>query len=76
MPQMMTIGEIREQYVSQWVYVEDEEKNEYREVVRGRVVCHDKDEFSFFLQLKKLSFKPGEILHTDDPLLYEDVEPL
>ena len=55
---MMTLQEIEEQYVAEWVLIGDPEFDESEEVVRGRVIFHSKDRDEVYrkdLELRPIS---------------------
>jgi len=43
MAEVLTLEEIKTRYPSEWVLVEDPELDEHHQVVRGKVLFHDRD---------------------------------
>jgi hypothetical protein len=56
MNDVLTIAEIRSQFESEWVLVEDPQTNESLEVQSGKVLLHSKDRDEF--DRKALAFRP------------------
>lgn len=66
MNQQMTIAQIRSQFESEWVLVEDPETNDALDVLSGRVIhhSHDRDE----VYRKAVSLRPTRcaVVYTGD----------
>ena len=39
----LSVVEIRDKFVGEWVLIEDPQTNDAHEILRGRVICHSKD---------------------------------
>ncbi len=64
MDTVMTIAEIKAQYCSEWVLVEDPQTDEALDVQAGKVVAHSKDRDEVYRQAAKSPPKRFAILYT------------
>ena len=64
MNEMMTVGEIREQFQAEWVLVENPEASQSLEVQRGRVLWHSKDRDEVYRKACELQPKRSAFLFT------------
>ena len=62
----MTIEEIRSQFDSEWVLVEDPQTNEALEVVGGKVLHHSKDRDEVYRKAVSLRPKRSAVVYTGE----------
>ncbi|MBI3969886.1 MAG: hypothetical protein HY332_01235 [Chloroflexi bacterium] len=66
MDEFMTIEEIREQFVSEWILVENPELAENLEVKGGKVVWHSPDRDAVYRKLRELGPSDWAVLYTGE----------
>ena len=66
MNQKMTIEEIRSQFDSEWILIEDPETNEALEVLRGNVVHHSRDRDEVYRKAVSLRPKRCAVVYTGE----------
>ncbi len=64
MRQILTVAEIEEQFVSEWVLVENPQTDEVLEVVQGTVICHSKNRDEVYRKTVELRPKRFAMLYT------------
>jgi hypothetical protein len=64
MNHILTVAQIEEQFVSEWVLVEDPETNDALEVQSGRVRWHSKDRDEVYRKAVELRPKRFAMLYT------------
>lgn len=64
MDEALTIAEIEEKFLSEWVLVEDPQTSPGLEVLGGRVRCHSKDRDEVYRKAVELRPKRFAILNT------------
>ena len=62
----MTIEEIRSQFDSEWVLIEDPETNERLEVLSGKVIHHSKDRDEVYRKAVSLRPKRSALVYTGE----------
>jgi hypothetical protein len=61
--EVLTIGEIRERFASEWVLLEDPETSESLEVTRGKVLWHSKDRDEVYRKARELRPRHSAIIY-------------
>ena len=64
--QQMTVEEIREQFDSEWILVEEPQTNDALEVLGGKVICHSKDRDEVYREMVARKPKRSAILYTGE----------
>jgi len=64
MNEVMSLVEIRDQFKSEWVLLEDPETTESLEVKGGKVLWHSKDRDEVYRKARELRPKHSAILYT------------
>lgn len=64
MSEVLTIAEIKAQFESEWVLIEDPQTNEFLEVQSGKVCYHSKDRDEVYREAVKLRPKRFAMLYT------------
>jgi hypothetical protein len=64
MGEVISFSEIREQYQSEWVLLEDPETTESLHVMAGKVLWHSKDRDEVYRKAKELRPKHSAIVYT------------
>jgi len=62
----MTMEEIRSQFDSEWILIEDPETNETLEVLKGKVLHHSKDRDEVYRKAVSARLKRSAILYTGE----------
>ncbi len=66
MNRQMTIEEIRSQFDSEWVLIEDPETDEGLKVLRGKVLYHSKDRDDVYRKAVARRAKRSAIIYTGE----------
>ena len=66
MSQQMTIEEIRSQFDSEWILIEDPETNEALEVLSGKVIHHSRDRDEVYRKAVSLRPKRSALIYTGE----------
>lgn len=64
MSKIMTLSEIEDQFISEWILVEDPTTNDSLEVLKGKVTFHSKDRDEVYRKAIELRPKDFAILYT------------
>jgi hypothetical protein len=64
MSDMLTMTEIENQFIAEWVLIEDPQTNDALEVESGRVICHSKDRDEVYREAVRLRPKRFAMLFT------------
>ena len=64
---IMTSGEIRSRFKSEWVLLEDPETDEFLEIKGGKVLWHSKDRDEVYSKALELRPKHSAFLYTGKP---------
>lgn len=66
MSQQMTIEEIRSQFDSEWILLEDPETDEALEVLSGKVIHHSRDRDEVYRKAVSLRPKRSALVYTGE----------
>lgn len=64
MNEVFSLAEIRDQFESEWVLLEDPEATENLEVIGGRVLWHSRDRDEVYRKARTLHPKHSAIIYT------------
>jgi len=64
MEQLLTVEQITQQYVGEWVLLADPEINQSGQIVSGRVVAHSKDRDEVYRRDTELRLELAATLYT------------
>ncbi len=66
MNQVMTIDDIKSQFESEWVLIEDPETNDVLEILGGKVLHHSKDRDEVYRKAVSLRPKRSAVVYTGE----------
>jgi len=66
MNQQMTIEEIRSQFESEWILIEDPETGEALDVLSGKVIHHSRDRDEVYRKAVSLRPKRSAVVYTGE----------
>ena len=67
MNEVMTLKEIEAAFDGEWVLIEDTETTPTLEIIRGRVILHDKDKTLLHKKMKGLRPRSSAFLFVGEP---------